>query len=818
MTKPVFALLSIFLILTACATPQAGADTQIPSTLTAAPGLQSTSLTQPPSATPFPTASEISPTAVPATPEATSTLLPRLEADAPVALASIHMIDPEVGWGIEQGGHLLRTRDGGNIWQDVTPPQGLYNKSGFFALDATTAWATPKPSDSCDATQMVWSEYQKCLPGPDIIFWRTVDGGQTWQASGSRGVESEHYRPMAIQFIDARTGWFLYVSRLGPMGSTTMEMLKTEDGGISWTVAFSPQSVCIHRTMTFINAQDGWSGADCRFVPLDWLPLQEFLNGKMSFELYQTSDGAGSNWGGKTLPYPQTFPTELTVSTADPNFVIFCGTTNMERISPKAFTVHWTCSMNHSASPETDFSYQFLTSDSGRSWHSWLSTGNEFFLNAQTGWRLYTSGAGQAGQLQQTLDSGQTWTTIKAVAWESAQFDFISETEGWAIVASAEALALTRTSDGGKTWDELKPRIASPLTGLFHVDMVSENVGWALAHKSEDTDALLYTTDGGLTWTDITPLELVDSSLRGIFLDEQTAWTQKCENEALKCKLLRTTNGGRTWTVQTENIHFDFYFTSITFLNENDGLVKLYDVGAGHGVTVIYQTQDGGTTWKQLMLNNPNGMVGRVPGGIDTCNICGDVFYYSSNRMIIIRGDLASDPGGAVYLSLSTDLGNTWKDLRLPLPDSKFADGFVAPMQPVFFNDSDGVLPFEILDQTFVNGVTAIYSTHDGGQTWQTNSTVLENASSIAFLSPQDAFAVCGNTLCVTHDGAQTWQTLSTNLNFGYSDSSEYVEKFHFITPSLGWALTAYNSSHTLWKTSDGGTTWEELKPVIANP
>jgi photosystem II stability/assembly factor-like uncharacterized protein len=162
------------------------------------------------------------------------------------------------------------------------------------------------------------------------------------------------------------------------------------------------------------------------------------------------------------------------------------------------------------------------------------------------------------------------------------------------------------------------------------------------------------------------------------------------------------------------------------------------------------------------------------------------------------------------------DLGNTWKDLRLPLPDSKFADGFVAPMQPAFFNDSDGVLPFKILDQTFVNGVTAIYSTHDGGQTWQTNSTVLENASSIAFLSLQDAFAVCGNTLCVTRDGARTWRTLATNLNFGYSDSSEYVEKFHFVTPLLGWALTVYNDSHSLWKTTDGGKAWEETKPVIA--
>jgi len=114
--------------------------------------------------------------------------------------------------------------------------------------------------------------------------------------------------------------------------------------------------------------------------------------------------------------------------------------------------------------------------------------------------------------------------------------------------------------------------------------------------------------------------------------------------------------------------------------------------------------------------------------------------------------------------------------------------------------------------------VTAVYSTQDGGQTWQANTNVLENVSSITFISSQDAFAVCGTSLCITHDGAHTWQTLTSNLNFGISDSREYVEQFSFITHSIGWALTVYNGLHALWKTTDGGLTWEELKPVIVKP
>ena len=161
--------LSAFLVailLAACTTvPPA---TGMPAT----PGLQSTNTLQ---TTPIPNITGIPPTATPTTVEATATSLPRLEGGTPVTLDSLHMIDLNIGWGIERGGHIIRTRDRGGTWQDVTPPQGLYNDAGFFALDADTAWATLKPSDACDASQMMWDEYLVCLPGPEVIIWRTVD-------------------------------------------------------------------------------------------------------------------------------------------------------------------------------------------------------------------------------------------------------------------------------------------------------------------------------------------------------------------------------------------------------------------------------------------------------------------------------------------------------------------------------------------------------------------------------------------------------------------------------------------------------------------
>ena len=73
---------------------------------------------------------------------------------------------------------------------------------------------------------------------------------------------------------------------------------------------------------------------------------------------------------------------------------------------------------------------------------------------------MYSPGKGQISQLQQTTDGGYTWATIKSVSWQNAQFDFISEQVGWAVVINGDASALVHTTDSGQTWEELKSVIA----------------------------------------------------------------------------------------------------------------------------------------------------------------------------------------------------------------------------------------------------------------------------------------------------------------------------------------------------------------------
>jgi len=66
------------------------------------------------------------------------------------------MVDASNGWAIGNAGdtidHVLRTSDGGNTWQDVTPPEAAPTMDlpekravGFF-LNRDTVWVTYSPA------------------------------------------------------------------------------------------------------------------------------------------------------------------------------------------------------------------------------------------------------------------------------------------------------------------------------------------------------------------------------------------------------------------------------------------------------------------------------------------------------------------------------------------------------------------------------------------------------------------------------------------------------------------------------------------------
>jgi photosystem II stability/assembly factor-like uncharacterized protein len=358
-----------------------------------------------------------------------------------------------------------------------------------------------------------------------------------------------------------------------------------------------------------------------------------------------------------------------------------------------------------------------------------------------------------------------------------------------------------------------------PVSGLTDLSMIDAATGWAWATRPDSSFQLLRTADGGQTWRDVTPQSLPIVSSGSFFLDGQDAWVQLFNSTTNAGGLVFTGDGGRTWAAIDKAL--PFATAALHFTDPKNGWAESADVGAGNAYVGIYVTSDGGTSWSQLPLRGPDAAVpSPTPGTVHLCNICGDVLYFDPQRLIVTSGDLASGPGGAVRLSISTDLGGTWKDLKLPLPDAKHNDYLIAPQSPVFFTRNDGLLPVQMTLNSSTSSATdlAVYATHDGGLSWTALPAVLKNASPndlAMFVTPLDGFARCGNNLCSTNDGARTWQTLPPSLNFDSFAASDYVFHYEFVSPTTGWAISTDGSASSLWTTTTNGAGWTKVSPVL---
>ncbi|MBA3314466.1 MAG: YCF48-related protein [Planctomycetota bacterium] len=135
-------------------------------------------------------------------------LLPSREATPGLrGLNAVAFTDARTGWAAGDGGTILRTLDGGLVWQDppATLPEDARKLFDLHALDAvgSSIWAAGRPGS---------------------VVWRSSDGGATWQSlpTGS---------PLPIHALDFSTPTDGVA--VGAMGL----VLRTIDGGTTWKAA-----------------------------------------------------------------------------------------------------------------------------------------------------------------------------------------------------------------------------------------------------------------------------------------------------------------------------------------------------------------------------------------------------------------------------------------------------------------------------------------------------------------------------------------------------------------------------------------------------
>jgi photosystem II stability/assembly factor-like uncharacterized protein len=389
--------------------------------------------------------------------------------------------------------------------------------------------------------------------GTNGTILRTTNGGLTWtpQTSGT----TEHLR--AVHFADANTGMAVTSGSAGLQRDEIV--LKTVDGGATWVRMTTPTP----------PTGDGFVLHDVRFVDASTAfvvgnyvdPLAHWIS-----YFLQTTDG-GATWarvfsadGGRNDLYAITY--------VGGNDLLAVG---------ELGTIHRTTDLGANWSriggsrrPMDVRGVDFIDANHGVAAENGYDSGN------------------QRTEMCYTADGGNTWTlsTVSDALGPMSMLDvtFASETDVYAVGLGETGIdyygTIIKSEDGGLTWNGLYsdwcPAFCTDPLYLRSVSFGSSIRGVAVG---EYGGIVVINNDVVTRVTSPLPVDLLDVSMP----DANTAVAV-----GVGGTILRSTNGGATWSVQTSGTAVDLH--AVWFIDALTGWV------VGTAGTILH-TDDGGLTW-----------------------------------------------------------------------------------------------------------------------------------------------------------------------------------------------------------------------------
>lgn len=335
--------------------------------------------------------------------------------------------------------------------------------------------------------------------------------------------------------------------------------------------------------------------------------------------------------------------------------------------------------------------------------------------------------------------------------------------------------------------------------------MLDRQIGWALTEKGQ----LIRTRDGGLHWHNVSPPPpFTANPARTVVrvLDAAHAWVAVPGNAPASTRIFRTRDSGQSWqssTVQTSVV------IQITFVNPQIGwlLSRQRTSANAEGASVervqILRSSDGGQSWtlvSNVLPASTDVAAGRLPYGGQKTGIS-----FLDAQTGWVTGSYAAP--GYPLLFRTRDGGQTWYPQTLKLAPSETATQ-LALTAPHFFSMKDGILP---VSASSGNGTSVmVYTTHDGGNSWQGTTPIAASASLTNFVDTNSGWTSDGTHLARTSTGGQQWKRLETNPPL------RDLSSLTFVSPTLGWAIgSTPNNGPALLKTTDGGLTWKILQALL---
>ncbi|MCX6151789.1 MAG: YCF48-related protein [Ignavibacteriales bacterium] len=478
------------------------------------------------------------------------------------------------------------------------------------------------------------------------------------------------------------------------------------------------------------------------------------------------------------------------------------------------------------------------TNDAGKTWtvkkfKDLVDIRGISFKDSLNGW------LNDSEHIYHTIDGGESWNEVyvevdlstyyfmKIISFDNTIYLFLKPQTAvlWELI-DAKSLVL-KSTDGGKTWVQIKQEIKGKMLCAF---FLNESYGFLYSEETvsinESFTSFYKTTDGGVTWAK-SRFPKTNWTLNMCFVNQNTGFIGK----------FKTTDGGKTW----ENM-FDKY------IPQSENINDIYFADSLNGWAVnwakIFQTTDGGISWKELVQHGSNqltdinfttdgtgwivGWAGNIfrkqpdtnlwePMSKGNRNSLNDVFFIDEKE-----GWCVGTYGCILHTSNG---GNIWEEQRSPIDSVLFKvkflnhfEGWIAGYYTVV-HTTDGGKNWEVRNDLYgwfvdvdffddKNGLLiertgAVLRTTDGGINWQlvNDNPLSERLTSIAIVNENEAWIGGWLGLGHTTDKGATIQWYKIpNLSL--------VRDIQFVDNNYGFLI---NDFAQFMKTTDGGWSWDEI-------
>lgn len=641
-------------------------------------------------------------------------------------LNAIRFAGPATALAVGEVGTMQRTTDGGTTWKQFETN---------FTKNLNAVW--------------MFSENHSLVIGDSGLILSTTDGGLNWNTIAS-GTPKNLY---AIHFSDANNG-----NIVGDVGV----YLRTTNGGLSWNLStpFSGAQYGVHFRSAEIGTVVGASGYIWRTTNggQNWTSVRttdgktlysvQFANADsgsavgLNNSCVRTTDG-GATWKSTSGVFGNLRSVHYTsVSTG---FIATGGTiykttnggiswspTYLSTYELRA--IHFADANNGIAAGY--YGDMYRTTDGGTIWDlcskgTTVQLNNIHYAGTNDGIAAGNTDSSK-GTVLLTNDAGKNWRKILIGLTTSNLYSCYIKSGSTAFVAGQ---GIYKTVDSGKSWT--RPLTTATVLGIGFVSSADFN-GYAVGKSTSNTGFVLKTTNGGDTWTTATG-NLNVRELRGLYIHNWLTVSVVGLTNLGDPFFSKTTNGGTNWTVVTTGVGGA---NAVHFPTPNIGVV-VGDLGK------ISRTTDGGTTWTAQTSGTTEALKG--------------VHFFSA------------DTGVAVGLKSTvlhtTNGGTTWNKQMVDISTDLYSVVMTGPATASTVGFGGTIL------NTTNGGITAVHDRMEQNGPVPTSYQLLQNypnpfnpASTISFSLP-----AAGVVTLTVHDALG--RTVVT-LTDGFREAGSYRTEF----------------------------------------